>query len=604
MVDRRIAAGIIVVFAVGLSVPGFLKQPSNGFSVVSGAMGYRSTVSGLPSLVRLLIPVICLVWMIACSGDVEEPTSQPAAPGSSPTASATPSDATGTPVPGPASGGSLRIAQQSDPASCDLHMSRALSYQAVHPCNPMLSQLVRVSPGDHGVIEPDLSLSWGTSPDGTEWTFDLRDDALWHDGSQVTADDVLFSLSRIIDPPTELAVGRAGAVARYVGTTEQVTAPDSSTVVIRTDFPAASFLSNLASVYVSMYPRHATEVLDPPSMVQFESVVGSGPFTPGPVVRGSSFSLLRNNSYYEPDLPHLDEVQFVIMPEPAIRLAALRSHDVDTIAVITEPEAQSLERDFSGRITVFNTPSAGGNTVQLNLHEPPFDDPAVRRAVNLAISRPEANAVLGDGYIGAILPPGGQWALPEAEVFELPGYGDKEIERAEARQLLTEAGLEDGLDVDIHTRANPFFETLSEFVAGQLSTVGIRATVVPVEPVAYQDMLARGDFQVIGHSHSFALDDPDSILPDHYACGGAENFPGLCDSELDELISQQSRTLDPGERRALLDDIQRRIWDTDAKVWFQWSTRRTPVWANVHGLEPGGPSIYQGRRLEQVWIEQ
>ena len=112
-----------------------------------------------------------------------------------------------------------------------------------------------------------------------------------------------------------------------------------------------------------------------------------------------------------------------------------------------------------------------------------------------------------------------------------------------------------------------------------------------------------GEFKIIGHSHSFSLDDPDPILTDHYACGGSENFPGLCDAELDEMIARQSRILAPAERKALLDEIQRRIWDENAKIWFQWSSRRAPVWGNVHGMEPGGPSLYQGRRLEQVWVE-
>ena len=86
----------------------------------------------------------------------------------------------------PRRGGTLRVAQPGDPASCDLHMSRGLSYQAVHPCNPMLSQIVRVDSLDHGVILPDLALSWELAEDGLTWTFRLRTDAVWHDGTPVT----------------------------------------------------------------------------------------------------------------------------------------------------------------------------------------------------------------------------------------------------------------------------------------------------------------------------------------------------------------------------------------------------------------------------------
>lgn len=551
---------------------------------------------------RFELIAISLVFAIfavsACTDAATEDVS-----GSAETSTASPQN-TSTEVDAPAvtkHGGVLRVAQASDPASCDLHSSRALSYQAVHPCNPMLSQLVRASSSNHSLIEPDLAESWEVSSDGAEWRFNLRPDVIWHDGNSLTADDVVFSLRRAIDPPAGIVIGRAGALSRYVSETDQIFEEDQD-VVVRTDFPAASFIPTLASVYLSVFPQQATEALDPPSMTSFESVVGTGPFRPGDSVRGSQYVLERNDNYYEPGLPYLDGVEFLVMPEPAVRMAALRDGHVHTIAIITGPEAESLTKEFADRITVFQPPSAGGNTLQLNLTQPPFDDSRVRRAVNLAISRPDANLALGSGFIGAILPPGSQYALSESAVLRLPGNGEVDANRAEAKRLLAEAGYPDGFTTTIHTRANFFFQTLSEFAQGQLSTVGINARVVPVEAVAYQEMIMGGDFAIIGHSHSFALDDPDSILPSHYSCGGSENYPRLCDPELDSLIQRQSRSLDPEVRKGLLGQIERLIWEKDAKVWFQWSSRRTPVWSNVRGLEPGGTSIYQGRRLERVYL--
>jgi peptide/nickel transport system substrate-binding protein len=328
--------------------------------------------------------------------------------------------------------------------------------------------------------------------------------------------------------------------------------------------------------------------------------------------------MTRFDGYYEAGLPYLDEVQFLIMPEPAVRMAALRSHAVDTIAIVTDPEAEAVEKDFKGKVTVYASPSAGGSTVQMNLSRPPFNDPKVRRAVNLAISRQEADLALGPGLRGAVMPPGGPWALPPEQLRELPGYKlrqaqvagpvqlfpDPALEREEARRLLAEAGLAGGFAVKIHVRADPFARTLAEFAAGQLGQVGIRAEVVPVEPGAYQDMVVKRDFSMIAHSHSFALDDPDAVLFDQYSCKGFENYPGLCDPAVEDLLDRQSRELDPARRKSLVDEVQRKIWEADAKVWSQWTFRRTPVWGNVYGMAPGGPSLYQGRRLEQVWTGQ
>ncbi len=549
----------------------------------------------------------------ACAADPPPATPKPeptAAPTATPVAAAQPTatsvsggNGEAPETPGGTPGGLLRIAQARDPTSCDLPMAQATSYQSVHPCNPMLSQIVRIPAEDHSAVAPDLAAGWESSEDGTSWAFTLRQGATWHNGRPVTADDLKFSLDRVIEPPEGLSIGRAGVIARYVGETGQVTAPDDATLIVETGFPAASFLPNLASVYVSVFPRAETEALSPPSMMQFSSVIGSGPFTAGPVTRGSEYVLRKYPGYYEPGLPLLDEARYLVMPQPATRISALRTQAIDAIAIITEPEAISLERDFAGRITVYRSPSAGGNTVQLNLGKPPFDDPIVRRAVSLAMSRPDADLALGPGYAGAILPPGGPWGLDESEAMKLPGYGDKETERAEARRLLAQAGYPDGLKTAIKTQAYPFFQTLTEFVSAQLSTVGIDAEVTPVEPVEYQRIIRSGEFEMIGHSHSFPLDDPDSILLDHYSCGGSENFPGLCEPELDDKIELQSRTLDRDERKALLEEIERTIWDANSKIWFQWSSRRTPVWSNIHGMEPGGSSLYQGKRLERVWAE-
>ncbi len=495
----------------------------------------------------------------------------------------------------------------------------------------MLSQIVRVLAGDLSApvqqdltdIQADLAESWSSSGAGTDWTFNLRRGVVWHDGAPLTADDVKFSLDRVISPPQGVQVGRAGVVARYVSRTAQVEVADSYTVRIKTDYAAPAFLPSLANVYLSIYPRQATERLSPPSMVNFTSVIGTGPFKAAGAVRGSSYKLARSDGYYGPGLPYLDGVEFLVMPEPAVRLTALKTGNVDAVAIITEDESRTLNATPGTRqLTVGVSPSAGGSTVQMNLTRPPFDDPRVRRAVNLAISRDEANQALGAGLLGGIMPQGGLWGFPTLDTRVLPGNGwiktstarfltEQDVavrplgaSRAEAVQLLTEANLSAGFTVKLHVRADPFSQTLADFVAGQLSKVGIKAEVTPVEFVAYQDMLAKHDFAMIAHSHSFALDDPDFILFDHYSCGGVENYPGLCDQELDEMIARQSRTLDYAERRRLVNQIQLKVWEKDAKVWFQWTLRRTAHASDVRGLNFGGTSLYQGRRLERVWLER
>jgi peptide/nickel transport system substrate-binding protein len=331
-----------------------------------------------------------------------------------------------------------------------------------------------------------------------------------------------------------------------------------------------------------------------------EQVVGSGPFEYAESIRGSFYRFTRNDDYYEPALPYLAGVTYLVMPSSAVRLAALMAGEVDVLMLITEPEAEALAS--TSDIRVIRDPSAGGNTVQMNMSVPPFDDPRVRLAINLAFDRDEARVALGGGFDGAVMPAGGPWALDDSAVDGLPGYGDKVAERAEARALLATAGFADGLNVEMHTRSDPFSSSLAEFAAAQLSTIGVDVEIVAMERTAYQDFLLRGEHGLISHSHSFALDDPDAILPAHYSCGGSENFPGLCDDDIDRMISEQSKLLDYDARLALVAEIQSLIWAENSKIWFNWSVRRTPVWRHVNNFDPGGPSLYQGRRLDAVWL--
>ncbi|MDP3062296.1 MAG: ABC transporter substrate-binding protein, partial [Chloroflexota bacterium] len=363
--------------------------------------------------------------------------------------------ATPTPTPTPIAevvqGGVLRLAQPGDPTSCDLAMWRGVGYQSVHPCNSMLNQLVRIDPYDHSRILPDLAERWESGEDGTLWTFYLAPNVRWHDGQPLTTDDVLFSLQRIMETPPGLQPGRAAPVAQYI---QSVEAPSQNTVVVRTRFPAASFLVNLASVYVSIYPKHVVEAMAPPTMEAFPNVVGSGPFRFRAFNRGSSYEMERNRDYFVRNRPYLDGVTYLVMPNPATQFAALRAHQVDVIPIgITESQAKEIAESLSDRIAVQETATANFWAVQMNIKAPPFDDERVREAVKLALDRDAAIQFQGGGYGGAAMPPTGAWGLPESELTKLPGLGDKTQERARARELLAQAGLGGGLRVKMLSRS-------------------------------------------------------------------------------------------------------------------------------------------------------
>lgn len=538
-----------------------------------------------------LLGLLALFWIASACAPRATPT---------PTPSPTPLS-TSTPTPSAEYSGVLRLAQSGDPTSCDLAMWRGVAYQSVHVCNPMLNQLVRIDPADHSRILPDLAEGWTSGEDGTLWTFYLAKGVRWHDGQPLTADDVVFSLKRIMETPPKLQPGRASPVAQYI---ESVEAPTPDTVVIRTRFPAASFLLNLASVYVSIYPRHVVEALDPPTMEAFSSVVGSGPFKYRAFTPGSSYEMERNPDYFLRGWPLLKGVTYLVMPNPATQFAALRAHQVDVIPIgITESQAREISQSLSSSITIQETATANFWAVQLNTKTPPFDDPQVREAVNLAIDRQAAIQFQGGGRRGASMPPSGQWGLPDAELDSLPGFGDKAAERARARELLARAGYDSSARLNMLTRSGAFFQDIATFVAGQLETVGIQVEQDTQESAVYLERLRSRSFQLTASSSGLTLDDPDQVFSEHYLCNGTENFSQLCDEEVERLFLEQQRTLDQQRRRELVWQMQRRLWQLNGKVVVHWSVRRTPVWREVQGFTMGA-SNYQGMRLDTVWKKQ
>ena len=515
-------------------------------------------------------------------------------------------DGTATPKPADVKyGGILRNAQDRDPASCDLRMFRGRSYRAVFPCQPMLNQLVRYDSFDHEEIVADLAKSWKVSEDGTRWTFQLAD-AQWHDGVPVTAEDIKYSLDTVLEVPEGLTAGRASPMQIYI---DSVQASGDETVVIDLKFPAASFLTNLASVYVSMYPKHVLSASEPPTVEGHDQVVGSGPFIHKSMIRGSIYEMERNPNYFKEGLPYLDEYHVHVIPDATVRLAALTSGEIDMISANfpNEAEAKRLKESYSDKIIVKEHFATNFSTAQINSQVPPFDDVRVRQAINLAIDREEARLILGGGIgqFGSLLPPYSQWGLPADEVTRLPGFGDKEAERAQARKLLADAGWPNGFETVVTSNTFSFNRDNATFLIDQLKNIGIRAKPEPLEAAVYNERVAAREFSIIAHGHAVVFIDPDSILGDHYTCNGIENFPQVCDSELEDLFSRQAREMDSSKRIELVQEFQRKYEEQVGKIIYMWLVRRPAYWDYVKDYEPGDSQYqqYYGR-MEDVWLDK
>jgi ABC-type transport system substrate-binding protein len=230
----------------------------------------------------------------------------------------------------------------------------------------------------------------------------------------------------------------------------------------------------------------------------------------------------------------------------------------------------------------------------------------VRRAISISQNRRDAVDVLGEGQggVGGYMMAGGVWSLGENDLKQVPGYGpqdDKAI--AEAKQLLSAAGMPANMDVQILTRQGATYERLSVFIADGMKKVGINARPRVVETAAaYVDLESR-NFDLAPWSHATALDDPDAIYAEFYLTNSPRNYSDLGTAEVDALYLRQSQTLNQQERVKLVHEMEKKALPLYGKIILNWSMRNWARWSHVENYTPH-VGIYNHNRLAEVWLDQ
>src|SRR5262245_17136696 len=332
--------------------------------------------------------------------------------------------AAGQPAETPRRGGVLRAAIAADAPSLDPHQES--TFATLQPVAPLYSTLLQVDPASYPNIIGDVAAEWKVAPDGLTYTFKIRSDIRFHDGSPLTAADVKASYDKIVFPPEGVRSIRQPSYAAIAS----VEAPDASTVVFKLKFPSASLLPNLASPWNVIYPK---KYLDKDPNYFKNNVVGSGPFKFKSYVRGSTFEAERNPDYFIKDRPYLDGYKFFVSTETSVRAAALRSGRA-WIEFRTMPlsEVEAIKKQLGDKVVVQDTPATGLFGVGINNTIKPFTDVRVRKALSLGIDRYTAGKVLYPlaslRDVGGLMRPGTEWAMAEAELLKFPGFG-RDIEK-------------------------------------------------------------------------------------------------------------------------------------------------------------------------------
>ncbi|MCB1744837.1 MAG: ABC transporter substrate-binding protein, partial [Gammaproteobacteria bacterium] len=507
----------------------------------------------------------------------------------------------------PRAGGVLTFVVGSNLPSFDAH--RESTFGVIHPIRPFYSLLIRVDPENPqaaDAFECDLCEGSVPRPDegGTRYRFRIRRDVSFHDGTALTAADVKVSLDKIIFPPEGVPSSRKA----FFSMVESVQAPSSHELLIKLKYPSATFLPSLALPFNFIYS--ARDLNEHGYDWPMRHVNGTGPFRfvqyqPGAFVEGR-----RYERYHFSGRPYLDGFRAVIATKTAVRLQAIRSGRAAIEFRGFSPKARDeLVEALGDRLQVQESDWNCGVYFIFNHARPPFDDPRVRRALNLAVDRWSGSRYLSSVAIvrtpGGIVFPGHPLAANREELMQLEGFGpDIELSRARARALLAEAG-QSGLSLTLTNRAvDQPYKALGGWLTDEWRQIGVttRQLMLPTGGW-YQSLRQTKDFEVATDFNCQAIINPIADVSKWLGSAG-NNHANYRDEMLESLHARLLRTPDVEEQRRLMRQFEQRAVSEMAHMGLTlWWYKINPHWAYVKGWK-AGPSHYLNQHLDNVWLDR
>ena len=487
-------------------------------------------------------------------------------------------------------GGTLNLRTSGNPSNFDPLANGSGNVLAI--IGPAYNGIMQYDPADASKLIGDLAESWELSSDGLTYTFNLVQNAKFHDGVPMTSADVKYTFDVMRDPP-DGQVSRRKSLLQVI---DRIEAPDDYTVRFVLKRPGPGFLETLSGGWMLVLPKH---ILEKGPMT--DVIIGTGPFMFKEQKAGVSYELVKNPDYFVEGRPFLDGVTAFVIPDRGTTMSALQNGQLGLYGSMTAGEAADMSD--SDAVTSLTTNSTSFSGVTFNIERAPFDNVLVRKALALAIDRDDALALIkGAGVLGGAVMPS-RWALSDAEKAGIPGYGpDGSANLEEAKRLLAEAGFPDGFAVTLTVRRINRFVAEGIFLKDQWSKIGIDVTLDNQESAMYFATTGERNFDVVVSGGSMASADPDNVGP-YYACGGSKNLSQYCDPETDDLIERVSGELDTEERLRLAHQLDRRVTEQYAIYPLYWRNRFMGVNNTFHCMVLHSNND-NNMKMQNVWISK
>jgi peptide/nickel transport system substrate-binding protein len=491
--------------------------------------------------------------------------------------------------------------------------------QSISPNGMIYNQLVEYDPLNPNEIIGDLAESWEVSPDGLSFTFSLHDNVKWTDGETLDADDVVFSLNRLIDKTEPRP--KAGIWSAYMAANNPVEKVDQGTVKMNLAFPSGAFMRFLAVDFNKMLPEHVLAAgvdID----VYSKDAVGSGAFKNVDFKEEVSFEFAKNPNYFKSGQPYFDGIKAFIMGDKGTEIAAYKTGRIlMSMSVQSRMDAEDSiklenDQDFSAKFDIFWMKGGSGiSNVWVNDEKEPFGDSKVRRAIFLALDRQKLTDHFGKGRydLGGLMMPSNPFALPEEELVTLPGYRQLDGKKhpddiAEANKLMAEAGFPDGFKTSLLVSKSVFWPDAAQILKQEFKRdLNIDIDIILSDIGSVFGALLNQDYEMALFGAGISIPDPDDVFPQLFLNDGARNWTKYEVPGVRDLFNQQQREPDMAKRRELNHEMQRLVLagaHTGSMYLFQASA--VPVSKRIRTERGGfiqGFSQYTALKHAHEWLE-
>jgi peptide/nickel transport system substrate-binding protein len=482
-------------------------------------------------------------------------------------------------------GGRFSMARNEEPLSLDPIVpsdngSSWVIYQ-------MFDQLTTVNEDSSGVA-PSLAESWEISPDGTVYTFTIKQGVKFHDGSPMTMDDVVFSLERVFDP-------KGSGYSFLFGTVAGVKAVDDTTLEIALREPFTPLLDNLNVFPASIVPRKAVEA----GAEGFaQNPIGTGPFKLKEFAKGRHVHLVKHEGYWKQDRPRVDEVFIPYVTDDNTRILRIQGGEVD--AAVAIPYAQIDQLNAQDDIDVKIEALFRFDGMWLNHAESPLDDVKVRQALNYATDKESMlKSIFFDKVEIA------NHMMPKMKYWreDVQAYG---YDPEKAKSLIAESKVPDGFTLPIVIpTGDVIVQQIAQIMKESYSDIGVDVQITNLDiGTAYTNF---SQFNYVAGSNWYITSDvpgPDELAAiqfDYSAASGTKSFFTNYNSKRATELVQEAGRSDDAAREQLLGDLQQLVMDDAVLVALFFTPARAALRSHVKDFKTVKTAWW---RLEDVWLDK